>query len=350
MPTATTYKCPNCDGELLFDPATQRFLCEYCKSSFTEQDLGCPHTGGFAEQERQTKETDEFYAHAVEYTCPSCGAQVITDDSTAATFCVYCHNPVVLGGRLSGMYKPDKVLPFLLDRSVVEAQFLSWCKKKKFIKKDFFSRSQQEKLTGIYLPFWIVEATVNGDLHALGRKVRVWRSGDMEYTETETYDLIRRANIDFQELPFAAQTSEGVELTQGVYPFDFKKAVDFSMAYLSGFQAEKRKMEKQDLEAEEKRTLNQYTEQLLKDTATGFSGVTVNQLNTSIMREKWSYMLLPVWMLTYRFQNKHYYFAMNGQTGKVCGKVPLSFARLAVLFGLVAAVTFLILMIGGLLL
>ena len=83
---AITYKCPNCDGGLMFDPSSQKYHCEFCLSDFTQEELDA------------LKPDD---SQAVLYTCPSCGAQIVTDETTAATFCYYCHNPVVLSGRLT---------------------------------------------------------------------------------------------------------------------------------------------------------------------------------------------------------------------------------------------------------
>lgn len=357
MPTVT-YKCPNCDGGLIFDPATQKFCCEYCQSLFTQQeldqmDLDANSASDQVKQEESPsaaeapREEEEFTAHAVSYVCPSCGAEVMADDTTAATFCYYCHNPVVLSGRLSGALKPDRVIPFALKKGDVEQQFLNWCKKKRFMKKDFFSQSQLEKLTGVYFPFWLLNCTVDGSMNALGRKIRTWRQGNTEYTETEEYELVREADIDFRDMPFAALKRQEMELTKGIYPYDFAKAVRFNMAYLSGFQAEKRGLERKDVSPEAAAEIRKYSEMLLRDTTTHYSGVTVNQMRASMLKEKWEYTLLPVWVLTYQYRDKTYYYAMNGQNGKVCGEVPLSLGRLAILFGVVAAVLFVILLLGG---
>ena len=244
MPTVT-YKCPNCDGGLLFDPESQKFHCEYCNSSFTREEL---EQGGDQNTEDSGKgasqETDEFDSHAVAYTCPSCGAEVVVEDTTAATYCYYCHNPVVLSGRVSGKFRPERVVPFRISQKEVEEKFLSWCKKKKFMKRDFFSQSQKEKLTGVYLPFWMLDCSTRAFLRARGNKIRSWRSGNTQYTETEEYEMIREGDIDFANLPLGALSRKEMELTRGIAPYDMKQAQDFSMAYLSGFQAEKRNKER----------------------------------------------------------------------------------------------------------
>ncbi len=344
-----TYKCPNCDGGLLFDPESQKFHCEYCNSSFTREELEqAPGDQDAADSRPGTsRESDDFDSHAVEYVCPSCGAEVVVEDTTAATYCYYCHNPVVLSGRVSGKFRPQRVVPFRIPQKEVEEKFLHWCKKKRFMKRDFFSQSQREKLTGVYLPFWMLDCSTKAWMRARGNKVRSWRSGNTQYTETEEYELIREGDIDFANLPLAALNRKEMELTRGIAPYDMKQAQDFSMAYLSGFQAEKRNLEKEQVEPEAQKQLREYSEAVLRDTIVGYSGVTVQQMDHRNTWEKWRYTMLPVWVMTYRYREKDYYYAMNGQTGKVCGQVPLSWGRLAVLFGAVTAVAFAILMIGG---
>ena len=142
-----SFKCPNCDGELIFDPETQKYKCEYCGSKFTQAELdalqpaeskemnaGAADGSDEAEQETteqqsadtKKKEGEDGGAEAVIYNCPSCGAEIVTDATTAATFCYYCHNPVVLGKRLEGKYLPNKVIPFKISKKEAEKRFLEY--------------------------------------------------------------------------------------------------------------------------------------------------------------------------------------------------------------------------------
>ena len=133
------YTCPNCAAPLKFNPDKQMFSCEYCMSDFTEkyvQDFFAKKEQKENSAEKQEKKEQEkakenaakqaqsndsaqaenkTEEEAVIYNCPSCGAQVVTTASTAATTCFYCQNPVVLGGRLSGEFKPDRVIQFKLS-------------------------------------------------------------------------------------------------------------------------------------------------------------------------------------------------------------------------------------------
>ena len=153
-----SYKCPNCGGGLQFDPPSQKFKCEFCLSEFTKEEMKRleeeeARKKARYETEPGEQESAKDQAEAVIYSCPSCGAEIVTDATTPATFCYYCHNPVVLSGKLSGEFMPDYVLPFAVDKKGATEKFLSWIEKKKFVPKSFYSKDQIEKLSGIYFPY-----------------------------------------------------------------------------------------------------------------------------------------------------------------------------------------------------
>ena len=353
--SVVTFKCKNCGGELLFDPETQGFHCEYCGSDFTREELG---EEPVAEREdeptpkaEQAADEDAFYEHAVEYVCPSCGAEVVAEDSTAATTCYYCHNPVVLSSRLSNKLKPDKVIPFVLEKKEAIQAFHNWRKKKWFLKRGFAQEAQLEKMSGVYFPYWKIDCETNGHIRAQAENIRTWQVGDTEYTETQVYQVIRDGQVDLDDITFTAMSRPDIDLTQGVYPYEYEKAVDFSMAYLSGFQAERRMTQKSDIEPRAREKIQEYTRKCIEDTITGYTHVSVQHASSEMIRENWEYVLLPAWVLTYQFRGKTYYYAVNGQTGKTCGRLPLSIGRLAALFaGVTAAVFCVSFLIGGLLL
>lgn len=153
---AITYKCPNCDGGLVFDPSSQKYHCEYCLSDFTQEELEClsqelvrrkaehqePGLQGQDSREPERREPGSAGAQPVLYTCPSCGAQIVTDETTAATFCYYCHNPVVLAGRLEGQFRPDYVIPFQIDRQKAEEIFSQWIGRKKYVPETFYNKNR----------------------------------------------------------------------------------------------------------------------------------------------------------------------------------------------------------------
>lgn len=383
-----THKCPNCGGPLTFDPKDQKFHCEYCLNIYTEEEVSqyeqkqkeARMAGEESKEEPSPTEDFTFTAQeqladmneaerkAVDeaggfsdtadesadntaaidlFLCPNCGAEIVTDATTAATYCYYCHNPVVLSGRLSGEFLPNKVLPFAVEKEEAINRFLTWTKKKWFVPKAFFNKDQIDKLTGVYFPYWATDAEVDGAMQANGTVIRIWRIGDIEYTETKQFAVSRAGKLSFKELvKNALSKNTQQKMVEGVQPFPLDKAIDFKSQYLAGFQAEKRDIEYEAIKSQIQSELKDYSEKLLKDTANGYTTLTGVRTSASITNEVNNYVLLPVWLVTYRSNDsskKVYYYAMNGQTGKVSGVLPISqkklgltalgiFAGLAILF------------------
>ena len=372
------YKCPKCGGPLQFNPEKQMFSCEYCFSDFTEQEV----QQRYSEREQQTTkdERDVEYAakqkaeaekqgfegddYPVSYSCPSCGAEIITTASTAATHCVYCQNPVVLGGRLSGEFKPDTVIPFAVDKKKATDVFLNMCKKKWFLPKGFTSSKQFEKMQGVYFPYWYVDEQMRSSVTATGQTERTWTSGNRRYTETSTYRLYRTGDILIQnvaenalkiteensvkaDIKVSQKTKQ--EMLSCVHPFDLSKQRPFAMSYLSGFQAEKRDIEKQDLTDVIARRMDEYATTLLKNTMNSYSGISIENYNDETFKQDWRYTLLPVWIVTYKFNGQLLPFAINGQTGKTYGKLPIAIGKVIGIAAVIAVIIFALATLGGML-
>lgn len=359
-----TYKCPNCDGGLIFDPESQRFSCEYCMSKFTEAELevlnpasqedtqktGAGDTSSEADDSNNADATNGVNnGETMEYTCPSCGAEVVTDITTAATFCYYCHNPVVLQSRLTGDFTPDKVIPFEITREDAVRRFLGWTGKKWFIPSNFFSKRQIDTITGVYFPHWVVDSDTSASIDAEGKVVRTWTTGDTRYTNTKIYQVIRDADIHLEDVTRPALKKANKKLVDGIHPFNDKKMKDFSMAYLSGFVAEKRDIERNELEEDVNNEIHRHSQSLIRGTASDYTSIGAG-IKSEIKSTDWSYALLPVWTLTYKGGDGDiYYFALNGESGKISGKLPIAFGKLALLFGAISVPVFIILTIWGLL-
>ena len=372
-----TYKCPNCGGGLIFDPVTQKFTCEFCLSSFTQaqldsfdpaaaQDMQDPEAQYAAQQAAQQEPgtssaqgSSAAQGHsasasgssgkdggAMLYTCPSCGAQIVTDATTAATFCYYCHNPVVLEGRLSGNYLPDRIIPFQYDKKQATERFLSYVKSKRFVPKAFFNEEQIEKLSGVYYPFWVYDCEVDGAERARGEKVRSWTAGDIRYTETSVYRLEREGTVHVQNITRNALKDSDRRLIDAVRPFKIKAAVPFKMPFLQGFVAQSRDVETSEVAQELQTQAQDLARKAVRSTIAGYTAVQSEQELYRPVKEKWQYLLLPVWVLTYGSMNgKQYYYAMNGQTGEIHGELPVDHGKLAMWSGIFGG----ILMVLGLL-
>ncbi len=337
---AVQYKCPACGAALKFDAEKQDFICEYCDSVFKEEDF-------FKSDEKlavdavqtQAKENLE---NAVLYVCPSCGAEIVTDETTAATTCYYCSNPVVLSGKLSGELKPDFIIPFKIDKDGAISKFKEFCGKKKFLPKDFITDSRVEEIKGVYFPYWYIDCESNGSLNATSKQIKTWQVGDIRYTETTLMSHFRQGNMSVRDLPEAALKNKDRNILKYVCPFNSADFVPFSMSYLSGFFAERRNIEAAEIkESVVQRIKSMSTEKLRRSVE--YPGVSVKDSSISAGEISWRYNLLPVWVLSYKHKDKNYIYALNGQTGKVYGELPVSNKKLGALFAGVAAASALLL-------
>ena len=345
MSSTVTYKCPNCGAGLIFDAEKQNFKCEFCLSSFAEEELLDKSAG---DEEAAPKEESEFSDEISEYHCASCGAEIITDRNTAADICYYCHNPIVLAERVSGAFKPSKIVPFKFDKKEAKDVFLRYCKKKWFLPKDYFSAEQSDKISGVYYPFFVVDADAGARMSATAHRVRSWRSGNYRYTETSVFAVKRGGEIHFEDITASAISEEDKAMLESILPYPLDEHVDFSMPYLQGYTAKKRNLSREDLKAEITARMRDYSETLLSDTVNGYSSIVSRSTESTTRAEHWEYTLMPIWILTYKRKGKNYTYAMNGSTGKIYGELPVSIPKLSLFAGAIAIVTWLLtFLIGG---
>ena len=326
---------------MIFDAEKGRFACEFCLSDFAKDELD---EAGSAEQARQRAEQDEaFRAQMHAYECPSCGAEVMADGETVADFCYYCHNPVVLSDRLSGVFRPDKVIPFKFGKQQAIEKFLKYAKSHRFVPRDYFCAEQVEKITGVYYPFWVTDADSSASMRAEGTRIRTWIVGNVKYTETTRMEFERAGEIHFEDIVTSALSTEDKEMLEGVLPYPSESLEEFSAPYLTGFVAKKRDVERDSLSEEVRERMQGYADRLLRGTINGEVSQTKPKLD--IHQSHWEYALMPVWVLTYRDKEGQIYkYAMNGYTGKVYGELPISklklFGTFAAIMAAVAAVVF----------
>lgn len=353
------YKCPCCGAELKFNPEKQNFSCEYCQSEYSEAEMQNIYQN-MEEQARQNADPDAdtlksekdeaaFEEGTRLYTCQNCGAQIIADAETSATFCYYCHTPVMLAGRLSGEFCPAWVLPFALTREAALEKFHQWCKKRWFMPSDFTSEKQLEKMSGVYVPFWLTNCDANSHVGGIGLKVHSWREGEYRVTETKEYSVQRSAIIPYRGVPVDGSKKIEDALMSAIEPFPYENMKQFSMKYLSGFMAQKYDETYNDVTERVQNRIQNSSIQYLSSQITGYSSVRLTDKRVTMQNVQHDYVLLPVWFMNYHYKGKDYDFALNGQTGTQAGTPPLSLSK-ALLFsgGLALLIMLLIILIGGL--
>ncbi len=346
-----TYQCPNCGAPLEFDSKTQKWDCKFCLSSFKEKDLEEYEAQRQAQQQKdEQQEEDEDTTEKKCYYCPDCGAELVADESTVATFCTFCGNPSVLPKKLENEFRPEKLIPFQLDKEKAKEELYRLCRKKPLLPKDFTDKAHIEKVTGIYVPFWLNDCYVDATIHATGEVVKVWRSKDIEYTKVDVYEVERSGALIYHNLPSDASKNMDDQMMDALEPFSYRELRKFNMAYLSGYFAQRYDVSKEECKERIHSRITKSAEEKLRSTCRRYSSLQITSSNTDILKSEQHYVMLPVWLLHTKYKDKDYLFAMNGQTGKMVGDLPMSISRAGILAVLITAVTTILGTIGGLLL
>lgn len=339
------YKCPCCGAGLIFNNASQKLSCQYCDNEFDletvrqyNESINKKDETAFAwENEAPLEWTAKEQETLRTFNCSSCGGVLLTDAQTAATFCPYCENPTILPGRLTGGIKPDAVIPFRTGKNDAQNAFRALCKGKALLPKEFAQESRLEKITGMYVPFWLYncKGTLDGKYNAT--RIHHWSDSKYNYTKTEHFLLSRIADGDFSGIPMDASSKLDNAIMESIEPFDYSQMVDFDTAYLSGYLADKYDVESKFGEERIRQRVSSTMDEMLKPTFTGFSTVVPNNRQIQVRHSSAKYVLLPVWMLHTRYKDKLYVFAMNGQTGKMTGTFPICPKKSAAWFAAVCA-------------
>ena len=335
-------KCPSCAASIKFDIKKQLWHCEYCESDFTLEELNKRSSNASSVENNKVRETIDVD----EYTCKNCGAKVIADEHTASTFCVYCGNTTILKNKLTGIYAPDYLIPFKNTKDEIVINFKNLQKGRPLMPKLFNDPKNIEKITGIYIPFWLFDIRVLGEAEFRGLRVKSWTSGDYRYTKTDTYKLIREADLSFDRIPADGSSRFANDLMQSLEPFSYDKFVKYNHAYLSGFLAEKYDVDENvSLEEAKKRAENSTIDEM-RSTCSSYSGVSLSNNMLSKNALETDYVLLPVWMLNVKYGDKTYTFAMNGETGKMVGNIQVHKGKAVLMWVIVFLITFIVLTIG----
>ena len=356
----TNFQCPACTGPLHFDGESGKLKCDYCGSLFTVQEIEALYgdkidqaaqSAQAAEaQAAQTAEVpegewdwntmsdwDEEQNHLKAYNCPSCGAELICEETTVATSCPYCGNPPVVPGQVTGMLKPDYILPFKLDKEAAVRALKKYYTGKKLLPKTFKDENHIEEIKGVYVPFWLFNGTAEADMAFAATRSRSYTQGNKRITETDHFQVRRSGTVSFRRIPVDGSRKMPDAHMDAIEPFDYEELKPFSAAYLPGFLAEKYDVDSYECEQRANRRAANTTEDIIRESVTGYSTVTTVSRDIQMMRGAVKYALMPVWLLATRWNGQSFLCAMNGQTGKFIGDLPTSkalywswFARIAV--------------------
>lgn len=317
-------KCPSCFASISWNAKEQKFKCEYCGNSFTLDEMK-KYNNASSETNNQKKNFKEITEDdkLISYTCKNCGAEIISDENNIATFCVYCGNTAILKQKIESGIFPNYIIPFKNTKEDAKNEYNKLLKGKFFLAKEFSNEKNVEKITGIYIPFWAYDISIDGEVDFKSEDKREWTSGDTKYEEIKTYHVTIEGHYDFEKILCDASKNFKDDLMDSIAPYKFDGLEEYNHAYLSGYLADK-----YDVNCDEayNRAKERSVNSAIGNARTITGHYTDNYMGNkyNINNKKSYYILLPVWMLNTKYNDKIYTFAMNGQTGKIVGNLPMN--------------------------
>ena len=353
------YKCPNCASPLTYDGTRGKMICAACDSQFAQEDieiLNAPEDGGtidFSTPTTQYSAADAAQMQA--YHCKSCGAELITEGTTTATECPYCGSPTILPDRIDGGIRPEMVVPFVITKEQAQQAFEDYFKGKKLLPNLFKKDNQIAEMRKLYVPYWLFDCDASGDVVYNAEKWHTRRTGEWEVTTTEHYLVRRTGSMHFEHIPVDGSEKMDNRITESLEPYDLTKAVPFQPTVLSGAMADHADV---DAAACEKRAVERVDNSMvnaLRNTVRGYNSVQVRRKSISSSGGKVMPVLMPVWLITTKKDDKVYTFAINGQTGELTCDVPTDKGKAALwgagvfagVFGIASLVLYLLKMLGS---
>ena len=348
------YKCPNCGGAIRFDPWTQEMACPYCRSEINMEALKAMDEE--AEQNQESEAIDWGYEGGgwrqgeqqgmAVYSCNTCGGEIVGDETLGATTCPFCDNAIVVTSRFTGTIRPDIMIPFKLGKEAALESLQKHYLGKRLLPAVFKDKNHLEEVKGVYIPFWLFNADADAHIEYGATKMRHWSDSKYDYSETSYFNIVREGGIGFDHVPVDGSKAMDDTLMESIEPFSMDGAVDFQTAYLAGYFANKYDVDSNESSARANERIKNSTASVFADTVTGYSSVTVKDSKIWLNSGGIRYALLPVWLLGTKWKDQSFQFAMNGQTGKFVGDLPLDKAAFRnwffKIFGIAAGILLLI--------
>ena len=191
---------------------------------------------------------------------------------------------------------PQYIIPFKLDKTAAKDALRKHLRDKKLLPKIFSAENHLDEVKGIY---------------------------DYNYTETSDYDIQRKGTERFVNVPADGDRKMEDDLMESLETFNFSDAVPFDPAYFSGYFADIYDVSEEECLSRVKNRVIHSAQQALSETVTGYGAIHVVSSNTILKDSKRKYVMYPVWILNTTWRGKQYRFAMNGQTGKFVGDLPI---------------------------
>ena len=342
----TNYQCPACTGPLRFDEQTGKLLCDYCESSFTVQEVeelfeekNTQAENASAETPVETSEWGEDAEKMRAYNCPSCGAELICEETTAATACPYCGNPAIVPGQFSGNKKPASIIPFKVTKEQAVAALKKHYQGKPLLPRSFSEENHLQEVKGVYVPFWLFDGTADADVTFKTTRTHTRTTGKERIITTDHYEVWRKGSMPFYNVPADGASKMPDSHMDAIEPYDYGELKPFSLSYLPGFLADKYDVPAEECAKRIEARCRNSALDAMRSTVVGYESCIPVREDVSVRCGEAEYALLPVWLLSTKWKDETYLFAMNGQTGKLIGDLPISWSRFWTWFGGIFAVS-----------
>lgn len=302
--------CPNCGGNLKFDIASQQLGCEHCH---TQMD---PYA--FDDKTKDALEQEEY--DVTIFTCPQCGGEILSTDTSAAEFCTFCGASTILYSRISKEKRPDYIIPFKKTKEDCKQSYRHMMKRAIFAPDALKNPKYIDGFRGIYMPYWAFYLSQTGDFKLTGS--RVHRRGD--YILTDYYDLKGEIDAYYKGLSYDASSSFDDNISEKLAPFDVKGMKAFTPGFLSGFYADTADVSPDTYWNEAEHIAYNNSIQKIYNSFPGMTiapTITPSMLNTKT--EKIDRAMFPVWFMSYRNGDRVAYTTINGQTGHIVADLPV---------------------------
>lgn len=339
---AEVYICKNCGGNMVFDIKSQSLKCPYCDEEVEIKDS------------REIREFDFNRVHELENNtdwnnttevvkCESCGGETVIERHQSAAICSFCGSSKILKSKQLSGIKPEAIIPFKIDKYGATEVLERWMKKRWLSPNNLKHLYQSEKMTSMYVPYWTYDAYAysrytgrGGQYYYVteqvdGKSVRV--------RKTRWYSVNGSVNSNFDDIQVNASRNFDENLIRVIEPFNTNQLQPFRTEFISGYVAERYSKGVKDCFSIAKYKMEQVLEDKARnDILRRYDVASDIRLYTNFKNVTYKHVLLPIWTAHYDYAGKKYKYIINGQTGKVHGKYPLSALKIILLIILVIVV------------
>lgn len=331
------YKCPSCDAPIVFDSASGKMNCPYCDTQIDIEAM--LHLDEVLKQDNEEnlswENNDDEYIENDDgflvYHCKFCGGEIIADDTLASTSCPFCENNIIIQSKFAGSLKPKYVIPFAFDKNVAKEKLKTHVSKR-FVPKVFQEENHIDEIKGVYVPFWLFDSEVDANIIYQGEKINHYSDAHYNYTAVSVFQLNRHGSLAFSHLPVDGSTQMDNALLESLEPFPMEGLKDFQTAYLAGFLANKYDVDATECIEIANERIRHSTQEVFKQSTSQYVNVRPIHSNIQLKNNSYAYALYPIWLLHTKWNNKKFTFAMNGQTGKMVGNLPMNIKAVVLTF------------------